>query len=273
MESISKSYLFVIALLLVSPSIAQKITKHKLSEELNEISGLELLNDTTLVAINDSGNEHDDELITLSLNGSIFERIKLNNAKNIDWEDLASTDSTIVIGDVGNNFHQRNTVHFYTVQKEDFFRDTLMFATVDSVKYNERLHKFPDVEACAFDGSQLVLFDKNDLKSKGLPTTIFERSKDVYIPISLIDIGKSGKYKDAVTGADIYNDKLYLLTYNRIIVCQRLNEGWVLEQTIRLKGLKQYEAIVVYNENRIFVANEKRFPLGGPSLYEIRIND
>ena len=48
--------ILVLFVLLSFGSVGQKIKKYALSDSLSEISGLEILNDSTLVAINDGGD-------------------------------------------------------------------------------------------------------------------------------------------------------------------------------------------------------------------------
>jgi len=73
---------------------------------LDEISGITLLKDNHLYAINDSGN--DNTLFCLNQQGEILSKIKIPNSKNVDWEDLAyDKENTIYIGDFGNNRNKR----------------------------------------------------------------------------------------------------------------------------------------------------------------------
>ena len=76
-----------------------------LSDELDEISGLEMLNDSTFVALNDGG--HEATLYLLNIRGKIIKKVKIENAKNVDWEDIAVDDKNIYIADVGNNTNKR----------------------------------------------------------------------------------------------------------------------------------------------------------------------
>ncbi|MDX2444801.1 MAG: hypothetical protein QNK30_13465 [Bacteroidales bacterium] len=68
---------------------------------IHETSGLIFLN-KKLITHNDSGNESAlFEVDTVS--GAVIRKIIVKNAANIDWEDICADDSSIYIGDFGNN--------------------------------------------------------------------------------------------------------------------------------------------------------------------------
>ena len=58
----------------------------KLSNDLNEISGLALFQDTLLITMNDSGNKP--QLFFINFKGKLVYTCRITNAKNNDWEDL-----------------------------------------------------------------------------------------------------------------------------------------------------------------------------------------
>ena len=79
--------------------------------DLNEVSGIAAsrVHDDVLWAIEDSGNPA--RLYALSRRGRILARYRVEGAKNIDWEDLASFDLDgrhyLLVADTGDNGGQR----------------------------------------------------------------------------------------------------------------------------------------------------------------------
>ncbi len=74
-----------------------------LPNSLKETSAVELIGNSNLIwVIEDAGNKN--ILYGLNTKGKIVKEIKITNAKNTDWEDLASDSlGNIYIGDFGNN--------------------------------------------------------------------------------------------------------------------------------------------------------------------------
>ena len=94
----------------------------ELPKSLREASGLEKIpNSNFLWMINDSGNKS--ILYGLNSSGEIIKQLKIN-AKNKDWEDLAS-DSTgnIYIGDFGNNANERKKLTILKVNNDSLESD------------------------------------------------------------------------------------------------------------------------------------------------------
>jgi len=90
--------------------------KYKLPDEINETSGLIYFRNE-LWTINDSGNEP--ILYCLDIeSGEVVQRIKIGDATNKDWEDLAQDENYIYIGDFGNNSGNRKLLDIYRVSKK-----------------------------------------------------------------------------------------------------------------------------------------------------------
>ena len=98
------------------PLHAQVEESYPLSDKLNEISGLEMLNDSTLIAFNDGGNKS--EIYLLNLEGEILRMIDVLDTKNRDWEDITRDDEFIYIGDIGNNRNEREKLSIVKIQKK-----------------------------------------------------------------------------------------------------------------------------------------------------------
>jgi len=91
----------------------------ELPKELDEISALAYEErDKSVVSfwgLNDSGNLP--ELYRFSQNGKILQTIKINNAPNIDWEEIALSDDKLFFADFGNNLGKRKNLAIYYIDR------------------------------------------------------------------------------------------------------------------------------------------------------------
>lgn len=268
-------------LILLSASCVQAQTYH-LSRELSEISGIEFLNDTTIAAINDGG--HEPWVYLLNLEGKIQGIVKVSNASNRDWEDLAVDDEHLYIGDIGNNTNSRTDLAVYKVKIKDLLQDTtvqaekILFNYVEQTAFPpERSGKYFDAEALAFHNDSLYIFTKNRARPKDgnawvykLPIVPGEYSIS---KMTEIYIGMGGLWADALTAADFVGDEFFLMTYNRVIIKKLENGQFVGDENIHFKTYSQKEALLVKSKLQLYVADEYRFGLGGPRMYYIEVND
>lgn len=272
---------FLVVLLISANSFGQQGKKYKLSDKLKEISGLELLNDTTFVALNDGGNGN--ELFLLNLKGKIIKKVEIEGAKNHDWEDLASDKKYIYIADLGNNYNKREKLAIYRVKKSEILKKKKAKASKISIKYKEQKHfppkkskLFYDCEGIAVYNDSIWIFTKNRSKPSTGTTIVYKcpkkpgeyklkKDQEVFI-------GKGGFWKDAITAADIHKGKFYLMTYNRILIMTLKKGVLTPEKTISFGRLTQKESLVVKSPNEAYVADEVQKILGGGKLYKINPN-
>ena len=87
-----KIFLFIFFFVSVSFSIvAQKTQKiARLPEIVTESSGLIFYNDSLLITHNDSGDKP--VLYVVNLKGKLVHQVVINNANNVDWEDITKDD-------------------------------------------------------------------------------------------------------------------------------------------------------------------------------------
>lgn len=248
-----------------------------LSRDLEEISGWVFVNDSTLIAHNDGG--HEAKLFVLNLDGSIRHKVLLTNVTNIDFEDITyDGNAYLYLGDFGNNRNRRQDLAIYKIavapvlQNEDTEGRKIAFSYPEQTAFPPtHAEMYYDCEAMAYYHDSLYLFTKNRTspfdgkcmvyKLPVKPGT-YEAKKDTYLVI-----GKRDWYRDAVTAADIRNDKLYLLTYNRVIV-HSFHHGkakYLAHHTFN--PITQKEALAVSPDNRIYVADEHHKLLGGGHVY------
>lgn len=265
----------------VIPIHAQVEETYALSEKLNEISGLEFLNDSTLIAMNDGGNKS--EIYLLNLEGEILRTIDILDTKNRDWEDIARDDEYVYIGDIGNNRNEREKLSIVKVKISDILTRDEVTAEKIKFHYAEQTRYPPSADSMYFDAEGMTVCNDSIwifTKDRSKP---FQGMSHVYkIPTTpgkyeisasqKLHIGTDGWWTDGITAADFKGDQLYLLTYNRYLV-YNYKEG-KLEKTgeYKFSGITQRESIVVLNEDVIFVADERNPIVGEVLLYKIRRN-
>ncbi|AEA43668.1 hypothetical protein [Fluviicola taffensis] len=268
----------LLATLFLVAATVQKTTR--LSKDLKEISGLVFANDTTLIAHNDGGN--DPELFVLNLDGSIRHKVTITNAENEDFEDIAlDSKGNLYIGDFGNNNNKRTDLKILKVSLQKVLDNQDVEAKFIEFSYPEQTtfpptlkEKYFDCEAMSFYNDSLYLFTKCRTEPFDgkcfvytLPTNpgTYKANKKYYLII-----GKRDWFRDAITGADIRENKLVLLTYNRIIVHSFENGRPKYESHNTLLPITQKEAIAIHSSGRIYVADERQKIIGGGNLYVIK---
>ena len=100
---------------------------------LNESSGAIFFNDK-LIIHNDSGNEN--KLYELDTNSRVITRtVTVTNATNVDWEDITQDNTSIYIGDIGNNNGDRNDLKIYKINKSDYLISNNVTAEIINLSY------------------------------------------------------------------------------------------------------------------------------------------
>jgi hypothetical protein len=139
----------------------------ELPDEVHETSGL-LFFDTRLWTFNDRSGEPVLYAIDRT-NGTVTQRVRLNNVRNHDWEDIASDDTYLYVGDFGNNDGTRINLAVYKVPlaalpnkgDAEVEAEIIRFKYPDQVSFaRSRTHNF-DCESMIAAGNFLYLFSKN----------------------------------------------------------------------------------------------------------------
>jgi hypothetical protein len=271
--------LFIVVFVSTSVLAQFKESKTKLAPELKEISGLALVNDTTLIGMNDSGNEP--LVYFMTIQGSIFHTCKVINAKNHDWEDLTIDSLGILyIGDCGNNENKRKDLVILKLDtKKALANDSI---SVEKIHFTyEDQTAFPpkedqlefDCEAIYWRNDSIFMVTKTYSKPWKGNASIYGVStvsgKQVAKKTNTLFIGNGGWMKDAVTAADCKKDNLYLLTYNRMLIFDLSTPEPTKLGEYVFDFYTQKEAILSLSPNQFMVAAEKHKALGGPFLYTI----
>lgn len=265
-----------------------KVSKiSKLPEKLKESSGLVYYKGKYLISHNDGGNKN--LIYILDLNGNIKKTIKVDEAKNVDWEDLTMDDKgKLYIGDFGNNLNSRKNNKIY-ILKKDFEKDENQQVNAKKITFSyEDQRKFPpsqkkmnfDAEAFFWKDDSLYILTKCRTKP-------FTGISNIYV---LPD--KPGKYKArkigtlnlcsvhwqwcSVTSAD-YDPKsktLAVLVYSKLYLIKGFpgNEFWKGKiSTYSLPGIKQREAITFKDSKSWYMTDEYKRGIGGGNLYEVTL--
>jgi hypothetical protein len=205
----------------------------------NEISGIELCDvcDTKLWAINDSGNGPYLFLLDTETAETLC-TYHLPNLTNVDWEEISLGkgiygNSTLYIGDIGNNFLNRSKLQIYVIPEPVCRSDTNKNITLkpDHIELN---YIYPDGHhnAEAFfvddDTQDIYIITKENINSG---VYLFPFPQDPGKTQTLTYLGSLPF--PMVVAADYYTDNRLLMikTYDRIFLWEN-NENKKLSELI-----------------------------------------
>jgi hypothetical protein len=175
----------------------------ELPSSQNETSGLAFIQGR-LFSINDGGNTN--EIFELNpTTGSVIRTIKVSNALNRDWEELAQSDTHLFVGDFGNNNGTRKDLAVLKIPissvlgSTEVIAEELKFSFADQTDFsgNGGLHNY-DCEAFFFSDNLLHLFTKNRENQKTNHYTLNPSQSN-----SLADLIGSFDVKGLITAAGI----------------------------------------------------------------------
>ncbi len=261
---------FILGTLNVVAQIANVKVKFNLPTILSESSGAIFLNNK-LITHNDSGNENKlFELDTIS--GLITRSVTVTNATNIDWEDITQDETSIYIGDIGNNNGDRTNLKIYKLNKSDYLSFTSVTAEIINFNYSDQADFTPnpnntewDAEALiSIDTNNLILFTKNWVSDTTKAYSIPKNSGTFTVSPLPTTLRSGGR----ITGAT-YNpstEKVYSIGYNSVLqpfiwVCENFRSNDIFSGTntqtlLTSLGFEQAEAITYIKDNRYFVTSE-----------------
>jgi hypothetical protein len=247
-----------------------------LSDELREISGLQFIKDTLVVAHNDGGNAP--EIFLLKPNGQIIKKVFVANAKNNDWEDISCNSTHIFIADIGNNQNKRQNLQILQISIEDLLTKDTVSAEKMFIQYKEQKafppiekERYFDAECLIYAEGHLWIFTKNRTAPFDGISMIyrfkFEANTSKQITaFGSLKVGKSGWLKDAITAGEFAFGYFYLLTYDRVLKVERSDTEFKILRAKKLPQYKQSEALTIYNEQKLLIGNEKQKYLGSQKL-------
>lgn len=253
-----------------------------LSEDLKEISGIQYINDTLIVAHNDGGNGPFLYFINPN-SGKTLKRVVVKGVKNTDWEDIALEGKFLYIGDFGNNENKRKNLSIIRVSWKEALTNDSINSEKMTFEYSDQ-KVFPpekkalnfDTECMAFADGYLWLFTKNrtdpfDGISNVYRVKFQENTHSILKKEYTIKIGSKGWMFDSVTGGDFAYGYFYLTTYNRVLKYLFSDGKFTLVKQYKYNEYNQKEAIAVIKDDQIYVANEFQKVLGKQKLYRISL--
>ncbi|MBK7410684.1 MAG: hypothetical protein IPJ40_23100 [Saprospirales bacterium] len=207
----------------------------------------------------------------------LFRTVWVDGADNEDWEDIASDDRYVYIGDFGNNSGNRTDLVVYKVSKDSLVKagnfvvdsEPIYFYYPDQVNYDPGAynHNF-DCEAMISVGDSLYLFSKNHLDGQcrlyALPKTPGNYSARL---IGQVDTDGG----ITAAGYDPENGVVALLGYNvtdRIFARSFQPFVWLLYQypgrdffsgkkvRVDIPKILQMEGISYYRDGQFFITCE-----------------
>ena len=256
----------------------------KLPKKIDESSGIVHFKDSTVWLINDSGDT--DKLYKVNFEGELLRELKLDNAKNRDWEDLAKDDKGhVYIADIGNNSNKRKELTIYKIPDPDEEKGSKIDAKKIKFSYPEQ-KKYPpkkknlkyDAEAIFYRDDHLFIITKNRADPFDGEALIYKvpSKKGTY---NATRIGSFFPCKEfatcQITSADISPDgqKIALLSYGKLWLFTEFSgddftNGKI--QFIDLGATTQLEAICFMDNYTLLLADEQSHGTGR-NLYSFRL--
>ena len=171
-----------------------------LPNQISETSGLIYFNGS-LITHNDSGNTP--ELFEINAQtGAVVRSVQIENAVNIDWEDLAQDEEFIYIGDFGNFSGDRRDLVIYKISKDDYLTQDrveaipISFVYEDQASFNSSPNSDWDAEAFFALGDHLFILTK-EWQSQNTSVYRIDKNTDFTTAIKVEEYPVNG----LVTGA------------------------------------------------------------------------
>jgi hypothetical protein len=255
---------------------------------LKEVSGIEYFaGDSIVWTINDSRNPP--EIYGFDLNSQKIDKvIRLKNASNIDWEDLATdTIGNLYVGDFGNNASNREDLTIYGMGNPGDVEKRRYEPVITTFRYEDQENFPPEQKDLSFDVESFInfnghfyLFTRNRAKKFDGRTKIYKLpSSEGDFEAKLIGSFKTGDDPDdcEVTSAAIHHPsgKIALLSYNKVWLFSDyegddFTSGKITK--IELEHTSQKESICFKSENELFIADE-RSRGEGRNLYLLKLEE
>ena len=225
-----------------------------------------------------------------TLTNSIVRTVKLQDAYNLDWEDIAQDESYIYVGDFGNNLNgARPKFLIYKISKSDLIGkngNIVVKPSIIQFAYEDQPMSpviVPsnttdwDCEAMISFENKLYLFTK---QWKGKKTVVYELSKETGFNVAFRkdSLGVGG----LITGADIQVEQKrivltgYTISGERFIYLLYDFKGSNFfsgnKRKISLLGPQQTESVSFIDSNNIYIGSES-FSILKPRLESVSLND
>lgn len=259
------------------PSTSQQVAVLS-DRDINESSGLCLSGrDPSLFwTLNDSGG--DPCIFAIDQRGQTRARVRLRDAANFDWEDIAQgTDASgapvLFVADIGDNFHIRPSLQVYEIPEPDIPPANQPVQETESLKpklwrfnYPDGRHNAESLFVHPQSGRLFVITKSDDGKCSlyGFPQPLqanvsmtLEKLADLAIP-QLIRAGKRPHDNCMTTAACIAPDGAHLLvaTYSSLYEWQ-LPVGLPIQQAFQQAPIRIEPALTAQLEGACYALDSK----------------
>jgi hypothetical protein len=205
--------------------------------------------------------------------GSVLRTVVIQNATNVDWEDLAFDSNWVYIGDFGNNSGSRTDLKIYRISRGDLAFSNSVPAEMINYSYSDQTSWDPHPNQTDFDcegfiafQDSLYLFSKNWVDKK---TRMYQLSDQpgTYVAQyrSIFDV------QGLITAAEMLpSDVLVLQGYTTLLspftwlFQQFPGTGFFQGESMKLSWTNkaQTEGIAYADSNGVYVTSEKApYPL------------
>ena len=262
-------------------SLTEKAT---LPAILVQSSGLAVINRNNIWSHNDSSGNP--ELYNFDSTGTLLRTLKILNATNIDWEDLAKdTAGNFFIGDFGNNNNTRQNLKIYIIPSPSGIVGDSVIPQVINYSYPDQCTFPPPNSNKNFDSEALVAYhDSLYIFSKNWSDPYSGYTKRYKLPSTpgtfvaeLVDsfyTGSGPPILYSITGASINadNSKLILLGYNKCWLFSNFTGSDFFSGTNQLfnfPSLTQKEAVTFISDDELYITDELISGIG-KKLYDLK---
>ncbi|TPD65696.1 NHL repeat-containing protein [Flavobacterium microcysteis] len=283
----SLTFLLIFSMLFSCSGTSQEIPTNTKKLSLKEASAVAVSKVSDLIWVaEDSGNKN--KIYGLAADGKISHTVTLENAKNVDWEDLtADEEGNLYVGDFGNNDNIRKDLCIYKVNAGDLKNETAFSPSKIEFYYPEQ-KQFPpkkselfyDAESFFIYKGNFYIFTKN--RSKGFDGTVMlykVPNQSGNHKAQLLGKFKAcdNYHKCAITSADISPDgkKIALLSSSKVWILSDFKADDFLNgktEMFELNDATQKEGVCFKDNQTLLIVDEKSKKTGG-NLYEIKLSD
>ncbi len=268
---------------LLNPADIQELSA--LPTVLTESSGLEMTADGTFWSHNDHNGKA--ELYGLDAKGELKITLKIKNATNSDWEDLAIDDAgNLLIGDFGNNNNDRRDLKIYKIAPPpigpltaEIVAEKIEFGFPEQTKFPPAQQDWHfDTEAMFARDGWIYLLTKDRSKPFAGKTRLYRlpNAAGVHTAEFLAEFfTDKDEKKGQITSADLSpgGSILAILSNQRLYLFNGFSGHDFFSGTLELSDFpinRQMEGLVFQDSCIIFLTNEAK-PGAPGMLYEVRI--
>jgi len=237
----------------------------ELDVRIDESSGLSLI-DNSLWTINDGGDESNLYQINKDT-GKVERTVRVENADNRDWEELASDKNNVYIGDFGNNKGERTDLKIYKMSKAELsgskgYADVIEFSYPEQDSFIEDRDTKFDCEAMVVINDIIYIFTKNhktetttDLykltTTPGIQVAEYVSTFDVGMLVSGADISPDGKTLSLIGYSKYLNPMVVLFSKDKDGEFQDFKHI-----TFQKTPIAQIEGVSFETNNRLLISSE-----------------